>query len=530
MADSDVVAEGKSPPTSPVSDTKTTKTLSPSTEAQTKTEAQADKDSVSSGSPPASTSWNDNDGKTSMARFMEPDPETIHPDVDLNDRNNLVRLLALYQSGWEQGRGRGPREHDTCIWCRGPVASNVQILTHVGTSNSCRNSWPATCLMDWINQELDVVRNRVLRCPMCREEFFNIYTQSRADFRANQGGPDAELVINGAWLRCILFSPIYAREFCVKTGKPIIIIKSEEARKLMLLNREKAIFNPCEGLARTPYEVKGRWFRRLNLPDTSATAGQPQPFASAEAPALSSAGQIHPLYAAGQALISAGDMSAGQAIVATQQAFASVPSLHAPAIPTNPAGQIQALETSELPNPYAPAIPLSRAEKIDEPPKPAFDTVWVLLDWGNNQFRMAPFLSVQAHALKILTEEQGGVVKTMTADEFAAMAKENGGLKAAVTGFKADGVEEMDEMETSGKNWLKKLQPEFSEDGPYASDKTWYKRLVESFRVRLFEPPTDGDNDGDGVLGVQEHPPGVQTDADDEWEDSEESLPDDALE
>ncbi|KIY00880.1 uncharacterized protein Z520_03546 [Fonsecaea multimorphosa CBS 102226] len=444
----------KSPTGSPASDTQTPKTLLLSTEAEMDVQTQADKETSKTPESPASPTDQD---KTSTAFFVEPDPETVHPDVDLTDRNNLVRLLALYQSGWEKGRGRGPRDHETCIWCRGPVAPNVEVLTHVGTSNSCRNSWPATCLLDWINQELGGgARNHVLRCPMCREEFFSLYKAEGADFRADQGGPDAGRVINAGWLRCILFSPVYARETCVKKGKPLIIIKSEEARKLVLLNTEKIIFNTCEELPLTGLGPRKRWIDRVLAADTSNNSG---PLSSSH---------------------------------------------------------------TFVQDPVAASIVNHPLVRFEEPPKRTFDTVWVVLDWGSNQFRMSPLLSLQADALKILMEEQGGVVKIMNADEFDAMAKGNGGLAAAVTGFQPDDRAELAEMWESGSVWLSKLLNESSKDGEHASDKEWYERLARAFGSKVNLSPEEADD------GVREDVPSSAHDADDEW-DSDMSLPEPPL-
>ncbi|OQV04093.1 hypothetical protein CLAIMM_09036 [Cladophialophora immunda] len=149
---------------------------------------------------------------------------------------------------------------------------------------------------------------------------------------------------------------------------------------------------------------------------------------------------------------------------------------------------------------------------------------WVLIDWGNNQFRMSPFLTLQAAALKIQTEEQGGIVKSMNADEFNALAKANGGLKAVVTTFRPDDADERAEMEKSGSEWLMEMVGEASDDGEHAADKQWYRRVAQAYRVNIHQA-TEGDGDHDGVIGLAGT--GVQMEGDDEWEDSsDESLPD----
>ena len=32
-------------------------------------------------------------------------------------------------------RGHGPRNQHMCLWCRGPLAPNIEILTHHGSNN-----------------------------------------------------------------------------------------------------------------------------------------------------------------------------------------------------------------------------------------------------------------------------------------------------------------------------------------------------------------------------------------------------------
>ncbi|OAP60293.1 hypothetical protein AYL99_05295 [Fonsecaea erecta] len=444
--------QDQSPGLLPNLKTNTPNTLPLSTEV--KAEAQSPANHESSQTHEDLTSLTDHDMSSALF-FVEPDPETIHPNVDLSDRNNLVRLLALYQCGWRQGRGRGPREHETCIWCRGPVAPNVEVLTHVGNSNSCRNSWPATCLLEWIDQELGAAKNHALQCPMCREQFFSCYSTSDPDFRKDQGGPDAQGVISAAWVRCILFSPLYARETCVKKGKPLIIIKSEEARKLVLLNKEQYIFNGCENLSQKVFVRMRRLLHRAKGTNILQSSESP---------------------------------SASETLVLNTVASS----------------------TRDRP-----------VEEEKQLPKPPLDTMWALLDWGDNQFRMSPLLAHQAHALKTLTEQQGGVVKTMNADEFAALAKGNGGLERAVRGFQPDDEAELAAMKVSGTEWLIKMQRESSKEDERASEKEWYERLAEFYQVSV-DPETGEIEHPDAM---REPPSSLSTDTDDEWDGSDESLP-----
>ncbi|KAH0837238.1 hypothetical protein FOPE_04707 [Fonsecaea pedrosoi] len=459
MADAQGVPKEESLATSQASDgTKSLNTLSLSAAPDSESQTQADdgNSSTTESEPPATPAKEDDDGIVNSTAFcLELDPETIHPTVDLGDRNNLVRLLALYQSGWERGRGRGPRDHETCIWCRGPVGPNVEVLTHVGRNNSCRNSWPVTCLLDWIQQQLGTVRGHSLRCPMCAEEFYHRYSVTGADFKADQGGPDAQRVVDAGWLRCTLFGTAYARDFCVKRKKPLIIMESEEARKLVLLNREKYMFNKCEELPQTALEGT-RWFSRVVAADIA-------------------------------------------------QSFGATPA-----------------PDSGLPAPVAPVIYPRPVEGEAEKPKNTFNMAWMILDHGNNQYRMSPILCLDACCLIVQTEGLGGVTKTMTAEEFNAMTKARGGLKTVVESFGPDDVTDALEMDASSRLWLAKMLGKPPRDPDYPSDDEWYKRIALAFGFSTRPPLECGGSDNDDGTPP---PAAAAADADDEQNDSDESLP-----
>jgi hypothetical protein len=104
-----------------------------------------------------SESDNDHDDGSAWAMTTET-PDDPHVPLDLTNPETLTRVLSLLQAGWVIGRGRGPRNHDFCLWCRGPInGEETMIFTHVGAKDGCGNSWPAPCLLDSIKLDIDSV-------------------------------------------------------------------------------------------------------------------------------------------------------------------------------------------------------------------------------------------------------------------------------------------------------------------------------------------------------------------------------------
>ncbi|EXJ58276.1 hypothetical protein A1O7_05701 [Cladophialophora yegresii CBS 114405] len=393
--------------------------------------------------------------QTPWTMIPEPDPGELHPDLDLTDPNTVTRLLALLLNGWVLSRGRGPRNHDTCLWCRGAIDSDVDILTHVGTDSGskCRNSWPATCLMDWTRQELDTANSHRLKCPMCSTEFCNSGTKSAHDFKVNQGKADAESVLDAAWLRVVLFSPLFAREAALKEGKHLIFVKGAEAKKLILLGQNKVIFYQCEGLLDpVESENKRRWLKRQygdNLPWNVEKLTE-MGIAQSEATAI----------------------------------------MHA--------------YTQSAASPAHDSLEL----------QPRFDTTWVIIDRGNNQFIMSPFLTQQAHNVIRLPVQLGsGVINDMTAAEFNDHAKKNGGLLAAIKGFDATKDEDFKRHRMLAEGWIQHLLAKNKRDGIAGPKYEFWKRVKDAHDVNL-----------DFSLAAGEKGEG---DNDDEWEDDDEVADDD---
>lgn len=194
----------------------------------------------------------------------EPDPSTLYPDADLSDKQTVGRLLTLFQASWTLSRGRGPRDQDTCSWCRGPMASEVQILTHAGKDNNCRNSWHATCLLQWLEGEFKSTHFQRLRCPMCRLQLFDRTQITSLDFYALQAegrGYRAE-DLDAAWVRLVVFSPEYAKDICGKAGKQLLILDSKEMRQVHLWGATRYVFELVEQI---PRKVQNRFMEHHML-------------------------------------------------------------------------------------------------------------------------------------------------------------------------------------------------------------------------------------------------------------------------
>lgn len=369
--------------------------------------------------------------------IVEPDPDDIHPDIDYTNPANLTRLLALFQNGWILSRGRGPRNQDTCLWCRGDIAEDAEILTHVGSGNSCRNSWPATCLLQWIDDEIDVHHpsSKLLRCPMCREEFYTAYGfRPKLEFLKVNEAEGGVKLMDAAFTRVVLFSPTFAKEACLKKGMSLIFMQPEEIKKIGLWGKHRKTFADCEAL-RLKNPTEDMDYNTASLPEPTITTGNLNPFNSVENLAF-------PVGISG-----------------------AVPAASSPIPSTNMSANGNGNQKGEE--------------------EQTFDTTWVLIDYGNNEFRITPFLSEQAEALKKDMTEHRVTVTMMDAQAFNEEAKKNGGLVAAVKGFKVD-VQGMGEMMESGKEFVKEMfKKAMLPEGKH--EKQWYRRLLRAFAVVVEE-------------------------------------------
>ncbi|KIX02869.1 uncharacterized protein Z518_08812 [Rhinocladiella mackenziei CBS 650.93] len=168
------------------------------------------------------------------ALLIEPRPEELHPDVDRTLAVNLTRLLTLGEANWFVSRGKGPREREICLWCRGPLHEKCEIITHM--DGKCNNSWALSCFMEWINDQLDDVEAYKLSCPMCGVQFYH----SRRD-EGLRLGPTLRSEMPAAWFRVTLFCPEAIHQKA-ENGFPIIFMSSEQVATLPLWGRHKKLF------------------------------------------------------------------------------------------------------------------------------------------------------------------------------------------------------------------------------------------------------------------------------------------------
>jgi hypothetical protein len=231
-------------------------------------------------------------------------------------------------------------------------------------------------------------------------------------------------------------------------------MKGSEAKKLVFLGKEKVVFYQCEGLLDPiESESKRKWLKRQygeNLPYTVEQLTQ-MGIAQSEATAIT--------YAYNQAASNASNAS-------------------------NPSPSDEPLEL-----------------------EPRFDTTWVIIDRGNNQFIMSPFLTEKANQWIRAPAQIGNVViKDMTAEEFNVLAKENGGLLAAVQGFEASVDEDIKGHRVFAEQWLQHLLAKHMPDGVAGPMYEFWKRVKDAYDVKLnFKL--------DGEEGTN--------DDDEEWEDED---------
>jgi len=227
---------------------------------------------------------------------------------------------------------------------------------------------------------------------MCREDFYSAYGESDGlEYLEIREPRDGINLMDTAFVRFILFSPIYIKEAYLKEGKILIFMQAEDIKKIGLWGKERKFFADCEGI-----NLMGSFremdFKMLEVPESDGAVVNVDANNTTETPPPWSA-------------IKLAVANAGAAFLA-----------HA------------------VPNTEAVVDANVNVKKN----QPVFDTTWVLIDYGNNEFRMAPFLTDQAKALKRDLTEDKGPVRTINAEIFNVEAKKNGGLLAAVQNFKHD--------------------------------------------------------------------------------------------
>ncbi|KAK7901101.1 hypothetical protein LTR67_003388 [Exophiala xenobiotica] len=203
---------------------------------------------------PALTSNPDDDEPVTYSTALqtqEPDPDELHPDIDSTNVVNLSRLIALLQSGWILSRGKGPRNNDCCLWCRGPLTDHTQILVHdcgPNATSKCNNAWSASCFLQWvINNEIDKACTRIIRCPMCRGEIYAATRLKRDPRTQDFQHPTNEVV--PAHVRVLLFGARLALQYAQEHGAgPLFFMERAEVAKLAMLGRNSVIFKAVDAI------------------------------------------------------------------------------------------------------------------------------------------------------------------------------------------------------------------------------------------------------------------------------------------
>ncbi|KAK5330998.1 hypothetical protein LTR98_011749 [Exophiala xenobiotica] len=196
----------------------------------------------------------DGRAETSMAllQIQERNADELHPDIDRTNAVNLSRLIALPQSGWILARGRGPRNHERYLWCRGPITDQTEVLVHDCspdvTATKCNNAWPASCFLQYvINYEIDEVRSNVICCPMCRTDIYNVYNLGRDGYMQDFYYYPADRTIS-AHIRTVIFGLEDAIRFAKQDASRLCVIEHDEVAKLLKFGRNIIIFRNVDAV------------------------------------------------------------------------------------------------------------------------------------------------------------------------------------------------------------------------------------------------------------------------------------------
>jgi hypothetical protein len=166
--------------------------------------------------------------------------DEIHPDFDRSNQANVVRLVSLSLNGWRIQRGRGPRNHDACFFCRAPLTDDpIEIFVH--ENGSCRNAWPVCCFVEMIDKDLTSTYG-VVRCPMCRLSLFRTPEIDRFII-SKVDGPTAVL-------RVTLFSPEFVIQCGLQERRPIIFMERNQMKSVTMFKDEANLFRDCNKIKR----------------------------------------------------------------------------------------------------------------------------------------------------------------------------------------------------------------------------------------------------------------------------------------
>ena len=165
--------------------------------------------------------------------------DEIHPDFDRSNQANVVRLVALSLNGWRIQRGRGPRNHGVCLYCRGDLTDATEIFVH--EDGSCRNAWPVCCFLEMLDQDLKNTF-RVVRCPVCRNGLFRTHEIDRFMI-LKVDGPTAVL-------RVTLFSPEFVIQCGLQERRPIIFMERNQMRSVAMFKDDANLLRDCSNIKR----------------------------------------------------------------------------------------------------------------------------------------------------------------------------------------------------------------------------------------------------------------------------------------
>lgn len=323
-----------------------------------------------------------------------------HADFDRSKVMNLVRLINLLSTSWTLQRGRGPREHQRCIWCHGDIPDDCEIIVHA--NGSCNNAWPASCFLQWLELEFQLNKGTsryngalTITCPMCRESMFSMYRLHYRDCEAAEGPSEAKkqpFAPYTAFIKIVPFSPDYVLQCAIHENKPIIFLEHSQvsARRLRFFANDMELLVAYAAIGRLPESGK-------------------------------------------------------------------------PHMPSPPDKKNLYCEKS-----YGG---------------------WVLVDVGNNHFRMCTFIGKDVSALfKKLTQE-GANVRSMTADTFNQEAQERGGLLTVLSDMgliKDKGT--LQQIRATGEEFMCGVHPQRTNE-----DQAAYFHLFAALTgARSFEDPSNG--------------------------------------
>ncbi|KIW20236.1 hypothetical protein PV08_00811 [Exophiala spinifera] len=192
---------------------------------------------------------------TMIEASQEPNADELHPDLDRTNIIHLSRILALMQCGWTITRGRGPRNHDFCLWCRGPLTDHTELLVHscdAGGNTKCNNAWPASCFMtNFLNHELkhNGAGRKSISCPMCRGLIIRTkITLVSPSAQTSDFEPPEKNKAYPALIRIMFFSTENALQEAQTNTKRVFVMERSEVAKLAKLGRNKVLFKCLDAM------------------------------------------------------------------------------------------------------------------------------------------------------------------------------------------------------------------------------------------------------------------------------------------